>query len=280
VDAIGSILLALVLLKLAIIANGIAWFAKNGERFGEVIERRQPRDVFQMLALTPSAELPGARLHFRDYRRLLALLRRHGRLGILAAESVRIAFSSRGIVALGLLYGVSATWHGRTGPPGSVSISTDAWLAYAVLVVLLACGAGLVVESIYANALFGGYGRRFRFARAGHTRGSGVLAELWTLLACAGKIGVAAIGAAFVAGSSMGAFRGFATARPGVGSALGRLLDAVYFVTTTFATVGYGDIVPVTAAGKVLTVGIVTSAFLLVVVALFIASVTSALSRR
>jgi len=100
------------------------------------------------------------------------------------------------------------------------------------------------------------------------------------LLACAGKIGVAAIGAAFVAGSSMAAFRGFATAGPGAGSALHRLLDAVYFVTTTFATVGYGDIVPVTAAGKVLAVGIEASAFLLVVVALFIASVSSTDNRR
>jgi voltage-gated potassium channel len=33
-----------------------------------------------------------------------------------------------------------------------------------------------------------------------------------------------------------------------------RYLDAAYFLTATFATIGYGDIVPVTDLGKMLTI--------------------------
>ena len=35
------------------------------------------------------------------------------------------------------------------------------------------------------------------------------------------------------------------------------LLDSFYFVVVTIATVGFGDIYPVTAAGKLLTIGII-----------------------
>jgi len=184
-------------------------------------------------------------------------------------------YSSRGIVTVGLLYGVVVAWHGESLETGGARISTGAWLGYAILMVLLAVSAGLVVESIYANALFGGYGRRFRSSspRAHRTQ---VLVELWSLLACAEKIAVSAIGAAFVAGSAMRAFRGFAAAGVGIAGSLHRLLDAIYFVTTTFATVGYGDIVPVTTPGKLLAVGIEISVFLLVVIGLFMVSVSVA----
>jgi voltage-gated potassium channel len=56
------------------------------------------------------------------------------------------------------------------------------------------------------------------------------------------------------------------------------ILDGNYWAISTVATVGYGDIVPVTAAGKVLT--IVVLFFAIAFVALFSANITSALTAR
>ena len=51
-------------------------------------------------------------------------------------------------------------------------------------------------------------------------------------------------------------------------------LDALYFVVVTIATVGFGDIYPVTAAGKLLTIGIILTG-----VGCFVGLAASALDR-
>lgn len=48
------------------------------------------------------------------------------------------------------------------------------------------------------------------------------------------------------------------------------LLDAAYFSLITMATVGYGDIYPITAAGKVFTMGLVVAG-----IGIFVALVTT-----
>lgn len=68
---------------------------------------------------------------------------------------------------------------------------------------------------------------------------------------------------------------GFYTLENGVNQNLHGLLDAFYFCMSTMTGVGYGDIAPVTAAGKLLSIGLMLVGTALYVS--FVATVAAAL---
>ena len=159
----------------------------------------------------------------------------------------------------------------------AVGPTTSAWLMVALSVLLLTCVL-LAIEAIFSLTILGGYAVPFQKLDPHRSAGrSARLLELKTFVRVCANVVVASTTAVFVSASLLGSFAGLPRmTRVTVLSFTDHLVGSVYFVITTFATVGYGDIHPKRIEGQILTIGITLATF--VVVALLLAVVTIAIS--
>jgi hypothetical protein len=256
------------LLKIASMAQAIRWMMRAPEPYIEW-RRKNP---------TPSAEQWWAALEsnggrsfpfgIKDYqlRRYIALSnsshgvrRAVGRVTLLLSLYL-YRFHRLNVIAFG--------W-------AAIAIWIKAWLLWSPLtheallfvmtIVLLIGNVVMSAEAIVSHAVMRGYGTAFHMLP--HRSKPPLLVELGTLsLALAMSI-MSGAAAAYVGCIAFNALSGPALIAPPVATvsaAGGLLLQCVYWVTTTLATVGYGDIVPHNGYGQLVAFVLETQAFALV----------------
>jgi hypothetical protein len=153
-------------------------------------------------------------------------------------------------------------------------LNINSWLLYVLVVVVLAINALLSVEAVCCYAIFGNYAMSFHMLSPENLAwGSGdrlllelkvILAKVITTLYC-GTV------AAFVTHTLFNGFHGNtlpAVPHGSLGAIFNTLFQMAYFTTTTFVTVGFGDITPANICGQFVTLLIEIQAFSIIGVVL------------
>jgi hypothetical protein len=274
-DVVVTLLLIPTVLKAVGTLNAIRWLTHNGLSYRRQLDERSPlstarfsqADYFQLLRDRPDA-------HFfpfgqKDFRLRAFIHERHsktdGKLarGALAAlygtvyRLHRLTLVSTVYVILSgvLLFTGSGMWLLET--------RSAAWLLFSLSACLLVCALIQAVESIYSHAILGGYAAPFHMHRAEATS---LLAEVKVLAGCVANTLLAATGAVFVCAVNLQGFSGFPGTNVRGGSAMiDRVVDSIYFVSTTLFTVGFGDITPSSLLARIVVIDIEASGFALLV---------------
>lgn len=150
-------------------------------------------------------------------------------------------------------------------------------LCFLVAMTLLACALLMALEALWSYTTIGEYAGAFHgYALGASGAGRTLRAELGVLARCLAILVTAASSAVFVATTAWNEFTGVAHRAAGVPDFIDRAMHAVYFVSTTLSTVGYGDIHPQTALGRGLTVTIELGGFAFVALVLSVLLATRA----
>ena len=153
-------------------------------------------------------------------------------------------------------------------------LNINSWLLYMLVVVVLATNTLLSVEAVCCYAIFGNYAMSFHMLSPENPAwGSGdrlllelkvIVAKVITTLYC-GTV------AAFVTRALFNGFQGNtlpAVSHVSLGATFNALFQMAYFTTTTFVTVGFGDITPANICGQLVTLLIEIQAFSIIGVVL------------
>jgi Ion channel len=270
-EMIAGVLIVCMLLKTVSIVNAIRWLSRRGEdyRLGitakrvELAKRGKTLTAEHHMLIAEETEGDFFPFGYKDMRlrhtqsRLVLLF--HGILGRLE----RLTAVSALFAVVGLLLAMSH--------PSLlvISRSTYVWLLYTLLIGLLVCALLIAIEASYSYATLKGYAEPFHMKKPrAETDGARLLLELRFIVFAAIVTAIAATAGVFVVSVGLHGFDGIPQVTAGnadqVAVALDRLLDSLYFVISTFATVGYGDIHAADAAARALVVILETCFFLLV----------------
>jgi hypothetical protein len=283
VDIIVIGLLACAVLKCWEILAAINWLRRRGDRYRSLVAsgRQAPSDTTAWLCSAAAIScLLASKICVCVASRPLRAAVGEGAARRLAAGFQRLLFP---LPRLNLVAAttclIAATVETTSGGRAFVlSPMTPARLMVALSVLLLACVILLAVEAIFSLTILGGYAVPFQKLHAERSAGRSVrLLELKTFGRVCVNVVVASTTWVFVSASLLGSFVGLGRlAHVTVSRLTDQLVGSVYFVVTTFATVGYGDIHPDRVEGQVLASTIIVATF--VVAALRLAVVTIAIS--
>jgi hypothetical protein len=267
-------LLAIALLKIVSVLQAITWVRRHGARYISSLRTNPPGsecDYWQALRQAHGAWFPFGVKDFvlRDFIAHCRLKKTiWSRLaGICAAGFQCTLYRFQRFAGIVGIYAVAiASFSPKTNPLSSI----DANLLYMLVVVVLATNALLSVEAVCCYAIFGNYAMSFHMlSPENHTWGAGdrLLLELKVI---AGKVITTlycGTVAAFVTRALFGGFQGNSlpeVPHAGLGAISSAFFQMTYFTTTTFVTVGFGDITPANIRGQFVALLIEIQAFSIV----------------
>ncbi len=137
-----------------------------------------------------------------------------------------------------------------------ISPAVHAALLYILTIIVLAMNAVLSVEAVFSYARLGGYAIPFHGLSTGEAKPSPGGKLLLDLRVVVGKVTTTILtgaGASYLAHVCFSGLKGDALRSlpiSNVQDAAALFAQMIYWVTTTFTTVGYGDIVPQTGTAN------------------------------
>lgn len=266
-ELLTLILIAVALLKIVSVTQAIGWLWSRGKDYADRLRRSPPRkesDYYDALDESGGRHFP---FGVKDYR-----LRNYIALGGKAwglrrvtpwIASVfqatvyrfeRFAF----LVGLWAVITVSVGHHALW----FTSSATHNLLLYALTTIVLGTNSLLSAEAVFSYTILGGYATPFHMLLP--RNGNRLLLELRVVT---GKIVTTIFSGAVAAYVAYAAFAGLegralvTTPTASVLDTVGAFLQMVYWATTTFATVGYGDISPANGYGQLVAFLIEVQAF-------------------
>jgi hypothetical protein len=264
-------LLSVIAVKIIAAVNDTRWLGSSGAIYRDLRQKASPDNeqaVFDLFEQTNGAHWP---FGVKDYklRRLASASSRNRRLRVTAAIFHASLFRFQRLAVIAGAYAIVGVSSG-TFPLVVMAPSVHAVLLFALCLLILGTNVLLSVQAVVAYATLGDYAQSFQLYplwRPGFVsaiRSNPLLQELRVLADKVATSIIAGAVAAYVACVSFQSFTGpylGAVSAGSIGSWVQLFWQMIYFSTTTFVTVGYGDITPSGFAGQLVAVILELQAF-------------------
>lgn len=283
-DLMTIILLIVLIMKLLAIFNAIRWLNRNGVSYGQHLAQHPPKSQADYYLAFEECNGKFFPFGIKDFR-----LRRYIEQGkgnkVLTYGSCffqEYLFRFNRLIVVIILY---LFIMGGLIPLDQVTVfiseNFHSFGLYLLAVIALGSNFFLSIEAIYSYAILESYAGLFHMQTV--KEGRSLLSDLgifvWRVLTTVG----AGATAFYIAYIKYDALSGHIILRgqDGLWNRLKIYLQCVYFTTTTFATVGYGDIIPQNGKGQLIAFLVEIQSFSLVaiVIAIVIASLLASRNR-